>query len=57
MQFKRDLLASEADKYLSWYANERTLNMGDEGKKAISLLFDLAHEKGLLEKKVEIEIV
>ena len=57
MQFKRDLSTAEADKYLSWYANDRTLDMGEEGKQAIELLLNTAYEKGLLPQKVNIEIV
>jgi len=56
-QFKRDMSPVELTQYLSWYANKRTLDIGDEGREAIQLLFDLAIEKGLLEKAVNVEII
>ncbi|EKD52152.1 MAG: hypothetical protein ACD_62C00092G0003 [uncultured bacterium] len=46
--FKRDMTTDEADQYLRWYANERTLEMGEEGQRAIQLLYELARERGLL---------
>jgi len=57
MQFKRDLSQEEAEKYLSWYANNRTLDMGDIGKQAIEVLFSHAFEAGLLPSKINLEIV
>ena len=29
---------AEADRYLSWYANDRTVDFGNEGREAIRLL-------------------
>lgn len=49
MQFKRDLTTEEADRYLGWYANERTLDMGTEGREAIQLLFATAKQRGVLD--------
>lgn len=57
MSFKRDLTPEEADKYLSWYANDRTRHMGDEGVAAIQKLFDLASERNLIPKNIKIEVV
>ncbi|MBU0506553.1 MAG: MqnA/MqnD/SBP family protein [bacterium] len=56
-QFKRDMSPLALTQYLSWYANKRTLDIGEEGKEAIELLFALAYEKGLLEKEVVLEII
>lgn len=57
MSFKRDLTTEEADKYLSWYANNRTLDLGTDGRKAIDLLFQMAYEKQLLPNKIKVEII
>lgn len=57
MGFKRDLTTEEADRYLGWYANERTVDMGSQGKEAIELLFALAFERGLLKKKIKVETI
>lgn len=57
MQFKRDLTAEEADLYLSWYANDRTLDMGADGQKAIALLFETAVQKGVLHQAPELTVI
>lgn len=57
LTFKRDLNAAQADQYLGWYANERTLDMGEEGKKAIELLFLTAYDSKLLKHRIEVEIL
>jgi len=44
-------------KYLGWYANDRTVDLGEDGKKALEVLFATAFEKGLIPQKVEIEII
>lgn len=51
------LKSGDVDRYLSWYVNDRTLNFGEEGKKALEILFQTAFAKGLLPKLVDIEIV
>lgn len=57
MQFKRDLSESDADLYLSWYANQRSLDMGTEGKKAVQLLLDCALEKSLISYPIKATFV
>lgn len=57
MQFKRDLSHDEAEKYLNWYANDRTLDMGAEGRAAVELLLSEAHKRGLLSESIEVEII
>lgn len=44
-QFKRGMSADEADTYLSWYANDRTLDLGDEGLTALQFLYEVAHQR------------
>ena len=41
--------------YLSLYANEDTLDYGDDGRKAIQTFLNLTHEAGLLPKQVLVE--
>jgi len=57
LQFKRDLSLKDADKYLGWYANSRTVDMGEDGVQAIELLFNLAFENGLIPNKINLEII
>lgn len=48
MQFARDLDASLANRFVSMYVNERTLDYGDDGRAAIRKLLDLGHERGII---------
>jgi 1,4-dihydroxy-6-naphthoate synthase len=57
MQFKRDLSTKEADKYLSWYANERSLDMGKDGRKSVQILLNCALEKGLIPQPIKVTFV
>lgn len=55
-QFKRGMSASEADTYLSWYANARTRDMGDDGRQALQLLYQEAQARHILPTLVVPEI-
>ncbi len=48
MQFARDLDSSLASRFVSMYVNERTLDYGADGRKAIRKLLDLGHERGII---------
>ena len=48
MQFARDLDTSLANRFVSMYVNERTLDYGADGRKAIRKLLDLGHERGII---------
>ncbi len=56
-EFKRDMTPAQLKKYLGWYANDLTLDMGEVGKMALDKLFTLAYENGALNKKIKPEIV
>lgn len=51
------LTNKDADQYLSWYVNDRTVDLGTDGEKALGILFDKAFEAGIIDKKIEVEIV
>jgi len=55
MQFARDLDAKTADRFVGMYVNERTVDYGDEGRRAVQTLFDRAWEAGLFAKPVVVE--
>ncbi len=57
MQFARGLDASTADHFVSMYVNERTLDYGPEGRRAVQLFLNKGFEKGLLPRRVEAEFV
>jgi 1,4-dihydroxy-6-naphthoate synthase len=48
MQFARELDARLANRFVSMYVNERTLDYGADGRQAIRKLLDLGHERGII---------
>jgi len=48
MQFARDLDPRLANRFVSMYVNERTLDYGADGRQAIRKLLDLGHERGII---------
>ena len=48
MQFARDLDSSLANRFVSMYVNDRTLDYGADGRRAIRKLLDLGHERGII---------
>ena len=55
MQFARDLDVETADRFVGMYVNDRTVDYGEEGRRAVQLLFDRAHEAGLIPKAIQAE--
>lgn len=56
LQYARGLDTETSDTFVGMYVNDRTLDMGDEGVRAIRLLLKRGHEIGLV-PPVEIEVV
>jgi 1,4-dihydroxy-6-naphthoate synthase len=52
MQFARDLDIATADRFVGMYVNERTLDYGEDGRRAAQLLFDRAYEAKLIPARV-----
>jgi 5,8-dihydroxy-2-naphthoate synthase len=48
MQFARDLDSNLANRFVSMYVNDRTLDYGPDGRQAIRKLLDLGHERGII---------
>jgi 1,4-dihydroxy-6-naphthoate synthase len=57
MQFGRDLDTSLTDKFVGMYVNERTLDYGDDGRKAIKQLLAMGHERGVIPHPVRVDFV
>jgi 1,4-dihydroxy-6-naphthoate synthase len=57
LKFARGMDEKLADKFVGMYVNELTLDCGEVGKKTIQLFLDLGYEKGLIPKKIEIELL
>lgn len=55
MQFARDLPRNLADQFVGMYVNERTLDYGDSGRKAIETFLNMGYEKGLIPHPPQIE--
>ncbi|MBV8207870.1 MAG: ABC transporter substrate-binding protein [Acidobacteria bacterium] len=48
MQFARDLDTQLADKFVAMYVNERTLDYGDEGRRAVEELLRRGYREGII---------
>ena len=57
MTYGRDLTLEEARKFVRMYVNKDTLDMGEEGHKAIISLFNFAKEKGIISAVPEIDLI
>jgi 1,4-dihydroxy-6-naphthoate synthase len=57
MQFARDLEPQLADKFVGMYVNERTLDYGDDGRRAIKLLLDEGYRAGVIPHKAKVDFV
>lgn len=56
LQFARGMDTPTSDEFVGMYVNERTLDMGDEGVKAIRLLLQMGAEAGLV-PAVQVDVV
>jgi 1,4-dihydroxy-6-naphthoate synthase len=57
MQFARDLDSRLANRFVSMYVNERTLDYGADGRQAIRTLLDLGHERGIIPVSPQVDFV
>jgi 1,4-dihydroxy-6-naphthoate synthase len=57
MQFARDLDFRLANRFVSMYVNERTLDYGSDGRQAIRTLLDLGHERGIIPIAPQVDFV
>jgi 1,4-dihydroxy-6-naphthoate synthase len=55
MQFARDLDTATADQFVGMYVNERTLDYGEDGRRAVRLLLDRAYAANLIPKSIPVE--
>ena len=57
MQFARDLDARLANRFVSMYVNERTLDYGPDGRQAIHNLLDLGYERGIIPIAPQVDFI
>ncbi len=57
LRYARDLDSTEADRFVGMYVNARTLDYGEEGRRAVTLLLDRAYEARVIPARVSVEFV
>lgn len=57
MQFARDLDPTEANRFVSMYVNERTIDYGQDGRAAIGKLLEMGHERGIIPIAPQIDFI
>lgn len=57
MQFARDLDKQTANRFVGMYVNERTLDYGEDGKRAVQLILDLGYKAGVIPKKAKVDFI
>jgi len=57
MQFAREVDPQLADKFVSMYVNERTLDYGPDGRESVRRLLDLGHKAGIIPRQARVEFV
>jgi len=57
MQFARDLDPHLADQFVGMYVNERTLDYGDDGRRAVEKLLDMGYRAGVIPHPAKVEWV
>jgi len=57
MQFARDLDARLANRFVSMYVNDRTLDYGPDGRQAIRKLLELGYERGIIPIAPQVDFI
>ena len=57
MQFARSLDFPTASRFVGMYVNERTLDYGPDGRKAIKTLLEMGYERGVIPMKAQVDFV
>lgn len=57
LQYARDLDRAQADRFVGMYVNMRTLDYGEEGRRAVALLLDRACEAGIIPTRVLVDFI
>jgi 1,4-dihydroxy-6-naphthoate synthase len=57
MSYARGLETGQADRFVGMYVNERTLDYGPDGRRAVQLFLDRAFEKGIIPHRIVADFV
>src|SRR5205085_9133539 len=55
--YGRGLDTARTDEFVGMYVNERTLDYGEDGRRAVQLLLDRGHQAGIIPHRVHVEFV
>jgi 1,4-dihydroxy-6-naphthoate synthase len=56
LQFGRGLTTALGDQFVGMYVNDLTLDCGENGRRAVQLLLDRAHQAGLVPERVTVDL-
>lgn len=56
-QYGRGLDPAQTDEFVGMYVNQRTLDYGEDGRRAVQLFLDRGFEAGLIPRQVRVEFV
>ncbi|HLU24358.1 MAG TPA: MqnA/MqnD/SBP family protein [Longimicrobiales bacterium] len=54
-EFARGMDSAQTDEFVGMYVNARTLDYGEDGRRAVQLFLDRGHEAGLIPHRVQVE--
>ncbi len=57
LEYGRGLDWAQGERFVSMYVNQRTLDYGDDGRRAVQLFLDRGYEAGFLPRRVEVQFV
>jgi 1,4-dihydroxy-6-naphthoate synthase len=57
LRYARDLDSAQADRFVGMYVNARTLDYGEEGRRAVTLLLDRACEARIIPSRIAVDFV
>jgi len=57
LEYARGLDKGQADRFVGMYVNNRTLDYGDEGRRAVQLFLDMAFEYRLIPSAVKVDFI
>ena len=57
MQYARGQPKETITRFVKMYVNDLTLDMGPHGKKAIETMFEMALERGIIKRRVDVNVL
>lgn len=57
MRYSRGQPRETIKRFVKMYVNELTLDMGHDGKAALERMFEMARERGIISRKIQVEVV